>query len=188
MMQGLMDAEVAEHRTSFDEMEPIRWRAKEAAQYERIRANTEAEWRRCLRKWRFRRNVYKASYVALLLLAVLAGAAASVFSLLVDVPQVLGFTPLVWAGVAGTIASSIRLLEAAVNPGEKGRFYDVLATEGEILLSDLVNETGTREDVVRLRDRFETVLRSAQEGAPRGKGMQHIGGMAKELARKESAV
>ena len=51
-----------------------------------------------------------------------------------------------------------------------------------------LDEIKKYEDVVRLRDRFEIIRRNTEEGVLRGEDIEHIRGMAKELAQKESTV
>ncbi len=54
--------------------------------------------------------------MALLLSVILAGA-AGMFSLLVGVQQALGIAPMVWAGIAGIVISSLRLVGSTMLVG-----------------------------------------------------------------------
>ena len=153
--------------------------------FERIVNDAEAEWRPRVERWAKAGSRNQRWYWVLVGATIVSGFLAAVLALATGDWKLWVFSPQAVAGILGLVAGSCRAVDAAVDPGEKGRFYGVITTESEIILSDLKNIASTYEEAVKLRSSLQEIQRKAVGGAPVGQGMQEISDMSKQLGQKQ---
>ena len=147
--------------------------------------NTETEWRPTVDGWRRAGSRNRRFYWLLVTATIGSGFLAAVLALVTGDWKLWVFSPQAVAGILGLVAGACRAFDAAVDPGEKGRFYGVITTESEIILSDLKNIASTHDEAVKLRSGLQEIQRKAVGGAPVGQGMQEISDMSKQLGQKQ---
>ena len=91
------------------------------------------------------------------------------------------------AAVLGICIGFLISLQNAFPLGEKAEFYRLMVTEGQNLISMLNYEVDTTKEFEDSQRRFRKLRSHAATSLPKGRGMEAIKEMYKDLSRKDTA-